>query len=100
MRRIIGILSALGNTLEFSKMGKSFASVKRQVTETRRRSKKRDGGEVGRVKREALYAHMRAGGKSNDVEGDIQDEVNGSKWEVEDLDDNEDSPVQDRCVLV
>jgi hypothetical protein len=73
--------------------------VKRQVTETRRRSKKRDGGEVGRVKREALYAHMRAGVKSSDAEGDMQDEVNGSKWEVEDLEDNEDSPVQERCVL-
>lgn len=40
-------------------MGKSFASLKRQVTQTRKRSKERGGGEVGRLKREALYAHMR-----------------------------------------
>lgn len=40
-------------------MGKSFTGALRQVQETRRRSKKRGGGEVGREKREALYAHMR-----------------------------------------
>ena len=40
-------------------MGKSFMSALKQVQETRRRSKKRGGGDVGREKREAQYAHMR-----------------------------------------
>lgn len=74
-----------GGTGLSGKMGKSFTSIKRQVTETRRRSKKRGGGEVGRIKRESLYAHMRAGGKPEPETEAVQSKSSESAWIVEDM---------------